>query len=106
MKKTLLAVFYLVAAVVVGALLADIARGVPFLAWLAYGQSIGLPVETPMVLDLSVVRLCFGLEVGVTVAHILCLVGAFRGYRYTLRALDRGSRARQREEREKTDDGI
>ncbi len=92
MKKTLLGGFYLVAAVVVGALVASIAQDIPFLSWLAYGRSIGLPVETPMVIDLSVVRLCFGLEVGVTVAHILCFVGAFVGYRYTLRALERGRR--------------
>ena len=87
MRKTLLAAFYLVAAVVVGALVAAIAVNIPFLSWLSFGKSIGLPVETPMVLDLSVVKVSFGFEVGVTVAHILCFVGAFFGYRKTVKAM-------------------
>ena len=70
MRKMLLFGFYLVAAVVVGALLAAAATQVPALAWLAFGKSIGLSVENPMVIDLSVIKVAFGLEVGITVAQV------------------------------------
>ena len=87
MRNMLLFGFYLVAAVVVGALLAAAATQVPALAWLAFGKSIGLSVENPMVIDLSVIKVAFGLEVGITVAHLLCLIAAFFGYRYTVKAM-------------------
>lgn len=87
MKKTVLGVFYLVAALVVGALIAAATEQVPFLSWLAFGKSIGLSVRDPVVLDLSVVRIAFGCEIGVTVAHILCFIGAFFGYKYTVKRM-------------------
>ena len=43
MRKTLIAVFYLVAAVVIGALVAAATAQIPFLSWLAFGKSIGIP---------------------------------------------------------------
>ena len=67
MKKTVLGAFWLVAALVVGALIAAATEQIPFLSWLAFGRSIGLPVENPMVLDLSVIKIAFGFEIGVTV---------------------------------------
>lgn len=87
MRKAIIFIFYLVAAVVVGALVAAIALKVPFLSWLAFGKSIGLSVDNPMILDLSVIKIAFGFEVGVTVAHIICFIGAFFGYKYTVKAM-------------------
>ena len=75
MRKTLIAVFYLVAAVVIGALVAAATAQIPFLSWLAFGKSIGIPAE-----------------VGVTVAHILCFIGAFAGYKYTVKRMRLGER--------------
>ena len=43
-------------------------------------------------LDLSVIKLAFGFEVGVTVAHILCFIGAFVGYKYTVKRMRLGER--------------
>ena len=45
MRRALIGIFYTVAAVIVGALAAAIAANVPFLSWLAFGKSIGLPVD-------------------------------------------------------------
>ena len=87
MKKAILLIFYIVAAVVVGALVAAIAGQISFLSWLAFGKSIGLSVDNPMVLDLSVLRIAFGFEIGITVAHIFCFIGAFFAYRATVKAL-------------------
>ena len=66
--------------------------GNPFLSWLAFGKSIGIPADSPAVLDLSVIKLAFGFEVGVTVAHILCFIGAFVGYKYTVKRMRLGER--------------
>ena len=97
MRKTLIAVFYLIAAVVIGALLAAATAQIPFLSWFAFGKSMGIPVDSPGVLDLSVIKLAFGFEVGVTVAHILCFIGAFAGYKYTVKRM----RLDERDEYEK-----
>ena len=43
-------------------------------------------------LDLSGIKLAFGFEVGVTVAHILCFIGAFAGYKYTVKRMRLGER--------------
>lgn len=87
MRKTLIACFYTVAAVVLGALIAAAAVHIPFLSWLAFGKSIGLPVANPFIIDLSVLKIAFGFEVGVTVAHILSFIGAFFAYKYTVKAM-------------------
>lgn len=87
MRKMIIFAFYTAAAVVVGALVAAIALNIPFLSWLAFGKSIGLSVDNPMILDLSVVKLAFGFEIGLTVAHILCFIAAFFGYKYTVKAM-------------------
>ena len=94
--KRLILCFYLAAAVVIGALLAAIAAGVPFLEWLAFGKSIGLSVDNPMVIDLSVVKLAFGFEFGLTVAHILSFIAAFFAYRSTVHRLWPEERAARR----------
>lgn len=87
MKKILIGCFYLAAALVLGALLAALAANLPFLSWLAFGESIGISVESPMVIDLSVIKLAFGLEFGITIAHILCFIGAFFAYLYTIKSM-------------------
>ncbi len=87
MRKTVLGVFYLLAALVLGALIADGASQVGWLSWLSYGKSIGLSVAQPMVLDLSVLKIAFGIEFGATVAHVLCLVAAFLAYRATVKKM-------------------
>ena len=55
MKRTLLLWFFILAGIVLGAMLASVCRNVPFLSWLSYYQSIGFNSDAPFVLDLSVV---------------------------------------------------
>lgn len=94
MRKCMLAGFMLLAAVIIGALIAAAAQNISFLSWLAFGKSIGLSTSNPMVLDLSVIKIAFGFEMGLTISHILCFVGAFFGYKRLVRAfhLDGSSR--------------
>lgn len=72
-KKDLMFVFYLVAGIVLGALLAHVCTGASFLSWLAYYVSFGIDEANPLVLDLAVLKLTFGLRVGVYVAQIFTI---------------------------------
>lgn len=73
MKRTLLLWFFILAGIVLGAMLASVCRNVPFLSWLSYYQSIGFNSDAPFVLDLSVVkltvRLFHGRERGADIHH-------------------------------------
>ena len=69
MQKTLLLCFYILSAVILGAMLAELCAGVTGLSWLAYSQGIRL---TPA-LDLSVLRLSIDFYMGISVAQILTI---------------------------------
>ena len=69
MKRTLLLWFFILAGIVLGAMLASVCRNVPFLSWLSYYQSIGFNSDAPFVLDLSVVKLTFGFSM-LSLIHI------------------------------------
>ena len=69
--RTVISFFCVLVGIVVGSLLANVTASVPALGWLSYALSFGL--ETPIVLDLSVIRLTFGLSVNLSVAVILCV---------------------------------
>ncbi|MFV0411704.1 MAG: DUF4321 domain-containing protein [Oscillospiraceae bacterium] len=72
-KRNLLLLFFILAGVVVGAMLASVCQNVPFLRWLSYGGSIGFNPANPFVLDLSVLTLTFGFSLTISVAQIITL---------------------------------
>ncbi len=72
-KRNLLFVFYLVAGVVLGALIANLCDGVRYLDWLSYYLSFGLNKGTPLVLDMGVLQLTFGLSIGIYAAQIFTI---------------------------------
>ena len=63
---------FLLAGLVVGGLLGKLASGVSWLWWLSYEQQFGL--ESPIVLDLSVIKLTFGLMFKINVASIIGMI--------------------------------
>ena len=63
---------FLLAGLVVGGLLGKLASEVSWLWWLSYEQQFGL--ESPLVLDLSVVQLTFGLMFKINVASIIGMI--------------------------------
>lgn len=72
MKKHFWLNFFLICAgIVVGAMLAEMTAGVPWLSWLSYGLDFG--TESPLILDLNVLRLTVGLSVKITVSTIICV---------------------------------
>lgn len=78
LKKTLLMLFFVLAGAVLGALVASLCAEVPGLAWLAFSRSVGFSPEAPLVLDLSVATLVFGLRVHLSVAQVFTIgIAAF-----------------------------
>ena len=70
----------ILAGVVLGGFIGQLASKVPFLSWLNYGQTFGL--SQPMVLDLGILVLTFGLTIKITIAGILGIVLAIIIYRF------------------------
>lgn len=69
----------LLAGIVLGGFIGNLASGVRGLAWLNYGQSFGL--LDPVVLDLGILVITFGLSIRVTMASIIGVVIALITHR-------------------------
>ncbi len=80
LRKNLVFVFFLLAGIVMGSLIASLSQGVPLLRWLAYQQSVGIPVHNPFILDLIAFRFSVGAEVSVSVAQIFTILIAMFAY--------------------------
>lgn len=71
-KNIWILLVFLLAGLVVGGLLGKLAASVPWLWWLSYEQQFGL--ETPFVLDLSVLKITFGLMFEINIASIIGMI--------------------------------
>lgn len=72
LKRTILLLFYLLAAVIVGAMIASVCSHVSFLKWLSYSGSIGF--SPPFVLDLAVLQITFGFSMSISVAQVFTIL--------------------------------
>ena len=80
-SKNAWALFLLVlAGIVLGGFIGMLAEGVSALGWLGYGQTFGL--EKPIVLNLGLLVLTFGLKIKITIASIIGVVIAIIIYRF------------------------
>lgn len=70
----------ILAGVVLGGFIGQLTAGVPALSWLNYGQAFGL--SNPLVLDLGILVLTFGLTIKITIAGIIGIVLAILIYRF------------------------
>ena len=71
-KNPWVLVLLMLAGIVLGSFIATLAQGVPGFNWLAFGQSFGL--NSPLVLDLGILVITFGLTIKITIASILGIV--------------------------------
>ncbi len=75
------ALFLLIlAGIVLGGFIGMMAEGVSALSWLGYGQSFGL--EEPVMLNLGILVITFGLSIKITIASIIGVVLAIIIYRF------------------------
>jgi hypothetical protein len=70
----------ILAGVVLGGFIGQMASGVSALSWLNYGQTFGL--TQPLVLDLGILVLTFALTIKITIAGIVGIILAIIIYRF------------------------
>ena len=80
MKKTLIFLLFLMAGLIMGAVLTKVAQQVSFLSWLCRGESVGFGYPEAVTLNLSVIRLNLGMYVELNVARLICLAAALGAY--------------------------
>ncbi len=78
-KNTWSLFLLILAGVVLGGFLGSLAEGLTYLNWLNYGQSFGF--ESPIVLNLGILVLTFGLNIKITIAGIIGVILAITIYR-------------------------
>lgn len=69
----------LLTGIVLGGFFGSMAAGIPWLSWLNFGQSFGL--DSPLVLNLGILVITFGLSIKITMASIIGVVIAILIYR-------------------------
>lgn len=69
----------LLCGIVLGGFLGQLASNVSFLNWLSYGNTFGL--TSPVVLDLGILVLTFGLTITINIASIIGLIIGIIVYR-------------------------
>lgn len=70
MKKTFAFIFFMLAAIILGAALAYLGRNVSFLSWLAWGKSLGV---NDLAVDLYVIDFSVSLNVNFTISQLITI---------------------------------
>ncbi len=78
-KNIWLLMIFLLSGLVLGGLLGQLATSIDWLWWLGYGMDFGL--ETPLILDLTVLKITFGVTFNINVASIIGMTIAIFLYR-------------------------
>ncbi len=66
--------------IVLGGFIGTMTQGVSWLSWLNFGQSFGL--TSPLVLDLGILQITFGLSIRITMASIIGVALSLLIYRW------------------------
>ena len=79
-KNIWILIIFILSGLVVGGLLGQLASNVSWLSWMSFGQQFGL--AEPLVLDLSVLKITFGLIFNLNIASIIGMTIAILIYRH------------------------
>lgn len=82
--KAWICLVFILAGLVIGGLIGQLASGVDFLWWLSYGKEFGLSLDSPLTLDLGILKLTFGLMIKINIASILGVIISIFIYRKAL----------------------
>lgn len=69
----------LLAGIVIGGFIGELTKGIAGLSWLNYGQGFGF--AEPIVLNLGILVITFGLTIKITIASIIGVLAAILIYR-------------------------
>ena len=78
-KNIWILLVFVLSGLVIGGLLGELYKNIEWLWWLGYGQEFGL--TSPLVLDLSVIKLTFSFTVKISIASIIGIIIAIFIYR-------------------------
>lgn len=78
-KNIWILVLFILSGLVIGGLIGELTKDVSYLNWLSYGQKFGL--TSPIILDLNIIQITFGLMVNINIASILGVLIAVFVYR-------------------------
>ncbi len=79
MKNNFIMILIILSGLIIGSYLGSLTESIPALSWLNYGKTIGL--TQPFILDLSFLKLQFGLSISFTIAGIIGMIISFIIYR-------------------------
>jgi len=77
---TVLLIFFILAAVIIGALVGEALKGVEFLKWLSFGGEFGFGGDGPL-LSFAIFKLWFGFTLKINVLQIILITAAMFIYR-------------------------
>ena len=80
--KGWICVLFILAGLVIGGLIGNLASGIDFLWWLSYGQEFGL--SSPLILDLGAIKLTFAIMFKINIASIVGVIISMFIYRKAL----------------------
>ncbi len=80
MKKAFIFFLFLLAGILLGSVLTEIAERVNFLNFLTWGQSIGIGIPNPISIDLSVIKLTFGFSFHMDLSLLICIIASMICY--------------------------
>lgn len=78
-KNTWSLFLLILAGIVLGGFIGTLVEGLTYLNWLNYGQSFGF--ENPIILNLGILVITFGLNIKITIASIIGVILAIIIYR-------------------------
>ena len=78
-KSIWILLIFICSGLVIGGLIGEMAAQVDWLNWLSYGQKFGL--KDPLVLELNVISITFGLMLNINIASIIGLAIAIFLYK-------------------------
>lgn len=79
-KNSWVLLLMVLSGIVLGGFIGEMAQGVYFLSWLNFGQSFGL--NDPLVLNLGILVITFGLSIRITMASIIGVIIAIITYHF------------------------
>lgn len=79
-KNSWILLIMVLSGVVLGGFIGEMTKGVPFLSWLNFGESFGL--NNPLVLNLGILVITFGLSIRITMASIIGVIIAIITYHF------------------------
>ena len=78
-KRGWILALLILAGIVIGSLIGDLAKNISWLWWLSFGKDFG--IETPLTLNLGVIILTFACMVKINIASIFGVLIAIFAYR-------------------------